>query len=122
MNIADKWGVVVAYDITLGDADDIASWLDALGCGDAAIRRAIRTALSINSGFTFSNPDLRMSLLCVSNATGADQWWDTMVHELKHVQSHICDHYGVPEDTEDAAYLIGFLMREVWRSTHQTTR
>jgi len=35
---------------------------------------------------------------------------NTIVHEAKHVQSHICEYYNVPEDSEEAAYLIGYIV------------
>lgn len=113
IDIAGKWAIILAYSIGLQDLDEIASWLEALGCTESEIRRACRVAMSTNSGFTFSNHNLRMSVVCISRATSEEQWWDTMVHELKHVQSHICEYYDVPESSEDAAYLIGYQMRRV---------
>lgn len=40
---------------------------------------------------------------------------NTIVHEAKHVQSHICKYYDVPEDGEQAAYLIGFIVMRMFR-------
>lgn len=37
------------------------------------------------------------------------------MHEAKHVQSHICKYYDVPEDSENAAYLIGYLVQRMHR-------
>lgn len=39
----------------------------------------------------------------------------TKVHEAKHVQSHICEYYNVPEDGEQAAYLIGYIVQKMHR-------
>ena len=117
VDIDGKWAVILAYDIGRDDLDEVSAWLDALGANEREIARARRVAMATNSGFTFSDPTLRMSVVCVSQATSPDQWWDTMVHELKHVQSHVCQHYHVAEDSEDAAYLIGYLMRQIWRKT-----
>jgi hypothetical protein len=39
----------------------------------------------------------------------------TLVHELKHVQSHICEYYNVSESGEEAAYLIGYLTKLIFQ-------
>lgn len=44
---------------------------------------------------------------------------NTISHEIKHVQSNICQYYNVNEDSEDAAYLTGYItmrMYEVFRN------
>jgi hypothetical protein len=48
---------------------------------------------------------------------------NTIVHEAKHVQSHICRYYNVEEDSEEAAYLIGYIvqnMHKVFRNMIST--
>ena len=40
---------------------------------------------------------------------------NTAIHEAKHVQSHICEYYGIDEDTETAAYLIGHLVQRMYK-------
>lgn len=67
---------------------------------------------SVNSGITNSNLRSRVSIVGISSASNIGQWFDTLVHELKHVQSHICEYYGISEHGEQAAYLIGYLMRQ----------
>lgn len=41
---------------------------------------------------------------------------NTIAHEAKHVQSNICKYYNIPEDGEQAAYLIGYLAMEMYKS------
>ena len=113
LDIERKWAVIFAYRINASALDEISSWLEALGCGDEQIAEACHVIMQPNTGFTFSNQDLKM---CVGNATSDEQWWDTLVHEIKHVQSHICSYYGVPEKSEEASYLIGYIMRLAIRS------
>ncbi len=54
------------------------------------IKGAVEIMNSINSGITNSNLKKRTSIVGISDVTSVDQWFDTLVHELKHVQSHIC--------------------------------
>lgn len=71
--------------------------------------------MSTNCGFTFSNDELRMSVTAISNASSKEQWWDTCVHEIDHIQAAICKYYDVDLGTEEAAYLQGYLMLKVLR-------
>lgn len=116
IDIVGKWAIIFAYGIGERDLEEVASWLEALGCNEGDISEACRVIMRPNSGFTVSNPSLRMSVLCVGNATSEEQWLDTLVHELKHVQSHICDYYGVEEDSEEASYLIGYAARLIFKN------
>ena len=81
-HIRNHWTVAVCYDADLGE---------------------------INSGFTRTDFNKRLSIVCIGHATDSSEFLNTVVHEIKHVQSHICRYNCVDEDTEDAAYLIGYL-------------
>ncbi len=111
IDIDGAWAFILAYNVGLSDLDDIASWLEALGCDKESISEACRVALGTNSGFTFSNEDLRMSVMVISNASSVEQWLDTLAHEISHLQTTICEYYGVELGTEESAYLQGYIMR-----------
>jgi hypothetical protein len=111
IDIDGAWAFILAYDIELGDLDEIASWLEALGSDEESISKACRVALGTNSGFTFSSEDLRMSVMAISNASSVEQWLDTLAHEIDHLQGTICRYYDVELDTEEAAYLQGYIMK-----------
>lgn len=113
IDIDKKWGVVFAYDIKAHNLHEVGSWLEALGATDGEIKRAQETIMRINTGFTYSNPDLRMSVTCISCASDESQWWDTVIHEIDHIQDAVAEYYGVPLGTEDAAYLQGYIMRQL---------
>ena len=46
--------------------------------------------------------------------TSRKQFINTISHEAKHIQSHICQYYQVSEDSEDAAYLLGYIMMKMY--------
>jgi hypothetical protein len=56
-----------------------------------------------------------MSIICIGSTTDASQFVNTAIHEAKHVQSHICSYYQIEEDSEDAAYLIGYLVQRMYK-------
>lgn len=90
-------------------------YLNKIDCSSYDIRKAIRITKSINSGFTFTNPEYKTTIMYISRASSRAQWFNTLVHELKHVQTHICSYYNVSEKGEEAAYLIGYLMYKIMK-------
>ncbi len=74
-------------------------------------RTAMRILSRPDTGMTVTKPLLNMSVVFISRATSRGQWVDTVMHEIDHVQSAICDYYGVEPGSEDAAYLQGYLAR-----------
>lgn len=86
-HIKNYWTIAVCYDADLGE---------------------------LNSGFTRTDFNKRLSIVCIGMADSRAQFLNTIVHEAKHVQSHICMYYGIDEDTEDAAYLIGYIIMKMY--------
>lgn len=111
-----NWGILVYYGTSEEDVDDVYNALVALGCPDEEAYRATKTVTQkLNTGLTFTNTDLRMSLICVSDATTADEFVNTAVHEANHVQSHVCEYYGIYDDEEPASYLIGYIVQHMYK-------
>lgn len=67
-----------------------------------------------NTGFTHSNLKNRVSIVGISKATSLEQLLNTIAHEAKHVQSHVCKYYKVKEDSESAAYLMGYIVGKMY--------
>lgn len=67
-----------------------------------------------NSGFTHSDMSNKTSVVAIGRASTKKEFLNTLMHELKHLQSHICKYYNVKEDDEDAAYLIGYLTSRIY--------
>lgn len=97
---------------------EMGDWLEALGAKRKEIERACNIILGTNKGFTYSNPDLRMSLMCIGKASSIDQWFDSVTHEVDHLQNTILDYYDVELGTEDAAWLQGYLVRQIVKVMH----
>jgi hypothetical protein len=88
ININGYWKIIVIYDAPLGRKD---------------------------VGFTYTNPNKKTSIVGISSTSSQEQFINTIIHEAKHVQSHICEYYEVPEDGEQAAYLIGYIVQKMHR-------
>lgn len=116
IDIEGKWGVVFAYDIKEDDLDEIASWLEALGATRKEVRKARRVVMRWNSGLTFSNDALRMSVMIVSKSTSREQFMNTLSHEIGHLKYDICMYYDVEDGSEEEMYLQGYIMQRVIRT------
>lgn len=87
IDINDYWTIIILYNVYLGDED---------------------------TGFTHTDFNKRRSIVGISISTSKKQFINTIVHEAKHIQSHICKYYNVKEDSEDAAYLIGYIIEKMY--------
>ena len=85
-----EWGVLVYYNVGEEDLVEVIDSLKSLDCTKADIHAAVTTLRKKNTGFTYTNTDYKMSLVCVGKASNVGQFVNTVVHEAKHVQSHVC--------------------------------
>lgn len=109
------WNVLVYYNVSIDDFVEIEDSLVQLECPEKSIDKAFMALTKKNTGFTFSNTDYTMSIVCIGQATSVEEFINTTIHEAKHVQSHICSYYEIDEDSEKAAYLIGYLVQRMYR-------
>ena len=88
IDINGYWDIIILYNAFLGQND---------------------------TGFTYTDFSKRRSIVGISPTSSQEQFMNTIVHEAKHVQSHICRYYGVDEASEEAAYLIGYIVQRMHR-------
>ena len=111
-----NWNVLVYYNVSYEDFAEIEDSLKQIECPKDYMNKAFRIIDgNKNTGFTFSNSDYKMSIVCIADTTSASQFVSTSVHEAKHVQSHICQYYDIDESGEEAAYLIGYLVHRMYK-------
>lgn len=108
------WNILVYYNVNPSDFIEIEDSLIQLDCKKKDISKVFKNLQRKNTGFTFSNTEYKMSIVCISEATNVGQFVNTAIHEAKHVQSHICEYYGIKENSEEAAYLIGHIVRRMY--------
>ena len=113
LDVDSRWGVLVCYNYDTLDYDDIWAICKSFGMSDRNINKALCILSSYNTGMTVSNPDIRMSAIFISKATSPSEWYSTAIHELKHSADAIIRYYDVDWDGEDAAYLTGYLTRQL---------
>ena len=109
-----KWYVMAYYNVaTKDDLGEVEETLLAAGCPEKDVAEALRMLSQHNSGMTFTNFADHLSLAFISKATSAEEMYDTIQHELKHLTEHIGGYYGVDPESETSAYLQGEIGRQM---------
>lgn len=110
-----RWSVLFYFGFDTRDKERI---LDALVWADAPdsildeVSRNI-SAGKFNEGFCFSNPSLRVSIVGIGETTTGPEFMDTTVHEIAHVALHIAKEDKIDPYSEELAYLMGDISREI---------
>ena len=91
-------------------------WIEAitksfLDCGalPSVIHRIRRNMVrnDMDSGFTYSNPDIRRSVMVIGRTSSGAQFLNSFVHELRHLVDDIAVADGMGMSGEAVAYLSG---------------
>lgn len=115
IKLGEGWNVLVYYGVYEEDFLEVEDALKQLGCSRWDVHKSLKVLTKENTGFTFSNSEYKMSIICIGPSSDVSQFVNTAIHEAKHVQSHVCAYYQIPEDSEDAAYLIGYLVQRMYK-------
>jgi hypothetical protein len=108
------WWIMANLNIKEKNLGDIYNALMASGCPDDEARYACMVISRKNNGYTFTNLEGKYTLMFASETTSAEEMFDTITHELKHVVEHISGYYGVSPKSEEAAYLQGEIARNLF--------
>ena len=116
IDVGKKWGVVVNYDYDLMDYDEMWAIMRSFGLTSKNANKALKILSNYNTGMTITNYDIKISTIFISKASTPSEWWNTAIHELKHVADAIISYYDVEWDSEDAAYLTGYMTKKLVES------
>ena len=115
IDVAGYWSIVLFVDVDYDNFDIIESSLTNILAPISVIDEMYnKISYKYDSGVTFSNPDYRTSVVCINKATSREELINTISHEADHIQNDICKYYDVPLDSEQAAYLIGYLVGKMY--------
>lgn len=79
------WNVLVYYGVHKKDFLEVEDALRQLGCSRKDIHQSLRVLTKENTGFTFSNSEYKMSIICIGPSSDISQFVNTAIHEAKHV-------------------------------------
>lgn len=105
------WYVTVYYDTTCADVKKILFHLNLLDCDESTkikIRKSINTC-QLNTGLTYTNYELRQSLIVISETSSFDEFLNTITHENMHLSIHIMECFDIDLTGEEPCYLMGYV-------------
>lgn len=115
INVAGYWSIVLFVDVDYDKFDVIESALTDILAPISVIDEIYdKISYKLNSGVTFTNSKYKTSVVCINKTTTREELINTISHEADHVQDVICDYYDVPLGSEQAAYLIGYLVGKMY--------
>lgn len=110
-----KWWVMVYYDVrTPEDLRKVEGALMASGYSPEKIKMAIENISGWNGGYTLTDFNNHTSIIVIGKTTSAEEMFDSIVHEMKHLAEHVGEYYGVDSREELSAYLQGEVGRKMW--------
>ena len=110
----EDWGIVLCYDYDYMDFDRIWAIIRAAGLTDEKAQAAMSVLSQTDTGMTLTSFGDMMSFLFISQSSSDEEWFNTLLHELKHVVEHISEFYRVDPKSEPAAYLQGEIGRQMF--------
>ena len=105
-----EWKVIILYETTCDDIDTIIETLKEINCPNKYIKEALNNlkTCNLNIGLTYSNMNLKSSVIVVNKTSSFSQLINTISHEYFHLICHISKALKI-EDEEELAYLNGDL-------------
>ena len=89
------WLIKVFYIISNPFIEGILGELDSIDCEPDAYYRAADMLESNrkNSGFTYTDFTKHVTVMIIGEATDASEFFNTFIHEISHVATHISEYY-----------------------------
>lgn len=112
-----NWSVRVFYESMPGDAEEILDDLELIECDERSMSTAISNLMKWkpNTGLTYSNVNIQASVVVISKTTSASEFVSTFDHEKMHLAFHIAGALCIDVLSEEFAYLVGEIGRQMYR-------
>lgn len=110
------WLIKIFYHTTFEDSDVILKELDDIDCEPDAFYKAadILESGQMDTGCTYTDQEMHVSFIIISETSSAKEFLNTMSHEVTHVSQHIAEYYGLAPKSEEVAYLVGDIVYEMY--------
>lgn len=116
-----RWKVRLYFAVTDYYINDILESLYSIECPERIMRRVEEkmSARQLDTGFTYSNPRLRQSVMVVGLTSSPAEFLDSLEHEIRHLVDDIAKEAGLEMAGESVAYLTGDTNRSLWPYIHE---
>lgn len=112
----DNWEIYAYYAVSQYYVEEIMEHLYDIGIQGRNARQAYKNLSSgkIDTGLCYSNKNMRKSIIVVALTSSPKEFLNSMTHEAAHACVHIASAMGVNHKSEDFAYMVGELCREMY--------
>lgn len=110
-----NWRLVVYYNIGPEVPEEVLITLWENWCSNKDIKKVILTLQNKNSGFTYTNSRDHISIMGIGKATSKEEFSNTVVHEIQHLQVDLCTYYGIPYVGEEPAIIAGEIAKAMYK-------
>ena len=115
IDVEGYWTIYIYYNLSAKHFHIVANTLHKLNCNNNTINEIKSICCNIkNTGFTFTNENKKSSVIGISKVTNTLELLNTIVHELNHITSHICNYYNVINGEEKSAYLTQYIFTKMY--------
>ena len=113
-----KWRIHAFFAVTDYWVEPIMDLLWHLGCDAETAKRAYENITSgdLDTGLCYSNYAKKESVMVIAKTSSADEFFNSFLHEMSHLQGHVCNVLFLSPDGEDIAYFTGNVAMELYPS------
>lgn len=110
-----RWNVDFLFAPNGYDTEEALTYLYYADASEHIMQKAyhILEDNEMNTGFAFTNQDMREAVVVVGPAESGSEFLDTLAHEVHHVAVAIAESIGVDLAGETPAYIAGDSIREL---------
>ena len=118
-----NWKVTILYETSCEDIDYIIETLKDINCPNKYIKEALNNleTCNLNIGLTYSNINLKSSIIVINKTSSFDELINTISHEYFHLLCHISKALEIT-DEEELAQLNGDLNMYSYRFLEKVRR
>lgn len=115
------WTVSVFMAVTRYNVGEIVRALEEAHCNGTLIQSAADniTTETRNNGVTYSNPRSRRAVVVIGYCDAAGQYFNTIVHEITHLTTHIARYEGIDPNGEGFCYLAGDIASKMYKAAKE---
>lgn len=110
------WRVYVYYYVDCYYTEGILRRLRSIGCTGKILADAERNmrACRMDTGLTYSNYMYRSTVMVIGAASSGREFFNSYIHEQRHLQDDLGNMNGIGLDGEEIAYLSGEIAMRVY--------
>lgn len=105
----ENWQITIFFPLTCYHVKEIMQELSLIDCNKTDMRKAWRNLTSgkMNNGLTFSNYELRKSVIVFAMSESKEEYFNLVLHELHHLAVQIGVANNMDLEGEDVCYING---------------